>query len=157
MGPADRRSSVRMLARRRRHKDPCFANGRSVISPFLRGTRAPPSPDQKELHTMRSVTARLATLAAILVSLVVPAMASATATPTEISTALGKGVKYLEGRQTSSGEIAGFGGDWSLTSLAAAGKAPAEVNVSGVEGHDARSWYEGVVGAAGWPSGGLAT
>jgi hypothetical protein len=106
---------------------------------------------------MRSVTARLAMLAAILVSLVVPAIASATATPTEISTALGKGVKYLEGRQTSGGEIAGFGGDWSLTSLAAAGKAPAEVNVSGVEGHDARSWYEGEVGAAGWPSGGLAT
>ncbi len=106
---------------------------------------------------MRSVTARLAMLAALLVSLVLPAMASATVSPTEISTALGKGVKYLEGLQTSGGEIAGFGGDWSLTSLAAAGKAPAEVNVSGVEGHDARSWYEGVVGLAGWPSGGVAT
>ena len=106
---------------------------------------------------MRSVTARLAMLAALLVSLVLPAMASATVGSTEINTALGKGVKYLEGLQTSGGEIAGFGGDWSLTSLAAAGKAPAEVNVSGVEGHDARSWYEGVVGVAGWPSGGVAT
>ncbi len=106
---------------------------------------------------MRSVTARLAMLAALLVSLVLPAMASATASSSEISTALGKGVKYIEGLQTSTGEIPGFGGDWSLTSLAAAGKAPAEVNVSGVEGHDARSWYESVVGVAGWPSGGLST
>lgn len=106
---------------------------------------------------MRSMTARMALLTAILVSLAVPAMASATVTPTEISTSLGKGVTYLEGLQASSGEIAGFGGDWSLTAFAAAGKAPAEVNISGLEGHDARSWYEGVVGAAGWPEGGVAT
>ncbi len=106
---------------------------------------------------MRPITARLAVLAAILLSLALPAMASATAGSTEISAALSKGVTYLKGLQSTSGEIPGFGGDWSLTSLAAAGTAPADVDKSGLEGHDARSWYEGVVGAAGWPSGGLAT
>jgi hypothetical protein len=100
---------------------------------------------------MRSMTARLALLAAILVSLALPAFASATAGPAEISTALGKGVTYLKGLQAESGEIPGFGGDWSLTSLAAAGTAPADVNKSGKTGKDARSWYEGVVGAPTWP------
>jgi hypothetical protein len=106
---------------------------------------------------MRSMTARLALLAAILVSLAVPAVAAATATPAQIESSLSKGVTYLKGLQAESGEIAGFGGDWSLTSLAAAGTAPAEVNKSGKEGKDARSWYEGVVGAASWPEGGVAT
>jgi hypothetical protein len=107
---------------------------------------------------MRSMTARLAVLAAILVSLAVPAMASATASSTEISNSLNEGQSYLKGLQsTTNGEIAGFGGDWSLTSFAAAGTAPANVNKSGIEGRDARSWYESVVGAAGWPSGGSAT
>lgn len=106
---------------------------------------------------MRSMTARLALLAATLVSLAAPALASATATPAQIESSLSKGVTYLEGLQESSGEIPGFGGDWSLTSLAAAGKAAADVNKSGLEGHDARSWYAGVVGAATWPEGGVAT
>jgi hypothetical protein len=106
---------------------------------------------------MRSMTARLALLAAILVSLAVPAFASATATPTEVANSLSKGVTYLKGLQVESGEIAGFGGDWALTSLSAAGTAPAEVDKSGLEGHDARSWYEGVVGAPTWAEGGVAT
>jgi hypothetical protein len=106
---------------------------------------------------MRSITARLALLAATLIALALPAFASATATPTEISTALGKGVSYLEGLQTTSGEIPGFGGDWALSSLAAAGVAPADVNEAGTAGHDARSWYQGVVGTPGWPEFGVAT
>lgn len=106
---------------------------------------------------MRHLTARLALLAALLVSLALPTLASATATPEQISTSLSRGLTYLKGLQVESGEIPGFGGDWSLTAFAAAGKAPAEVNISGKEGHDARSWYGGVVGAAGWPEGGTAT
>jgi hypothetical protein len=106
---------------------------------------------------MRFMTARLALLAALLVSLAVPALASATATPAQIESSLSKGVTYLKGLQAESGEIPGFGGDWALTSLAAAGTAPANVDKSGLEGHDARSWYEGVVGAASWPEGGVAT
>jgi hypothetical protein len=100
---------------------------------------------------MRIKTARPALLAALLVSLAFPAFAAATAGPTEISTSLGKGVTYLKGLQVASGEILGFGGDWSLTSLAAAGTAPADVDKAGTSGHDARSWYEGVVGAPTWP------
>ncbi|HSS34178.1 MAG TPA: hypothetical protein VLL27_12940 [Solirubrobacterales bacterium] len=100
---------------------------------------------------MRSKLMRAALFAAALASLLAPAAASATATPGEISTSLSKGVEYLKGLQKESGEIAGFGGDWSLTSFAAAGVAAADVNKSGKEGKDARSWYEGVVGAASWP------
>ncbi len=100
---------------------------------------------------MRLIIVRAALLAAALASLAVPATASATATPGEISTSLGKGVEYLKGLQEESGEIPGFGGDWALTSLAAAGVAAADVNKSGKEGKDARSWYEGVVGSPSWP------
>jgi hypothetical protein len=100
---------------------------------------------------MRPITLRLALIVTALISLLAPAAASATATPAEISSALGKGVEYLKGLQKESGEIAGFGGDWALTSLAAAGVAPADVNKAGKEGKDARSWYEGVVGVPTWP------
>jgi hypothetical protein len=104
---------------------------------------------------MRSIKARPALLAscllAFLASLALPAFASATAGSAEIATALGKGVTYLKGLQSESGEIPGFGGDWSLSSLAAAGTAPADVNKAGKTGKDARSWYEGVTGASTWP------
>jgi hypothetical protein len=99
---------------------------------------------------MRHINWRLALIATALVSLLAPAAASATATPTEISESLGKGVQYLKGLQKESGEIAGFGGDWALTALAAAGIAPADVNKAGVEGKDARSWYESLVGSPTW-------
>jgi hypothetical protein len=100
---------------------------------------------------MRPTTPRLALIAAAIVSLLAPATASATATPTEITNSLSKGVEYLKGLQSESGEIASFGGDWALTSLAAAGVAAADVNKAGKEGKDARSWYEGLVGAPTWP------
>jgi hypothetical protein len=103
---------------------------------------------------MRPTILRLALLAAALCSLLVPAAASAVATPAQIEEAIGKGVTYLKGLQKESGEMSGFGGEWSLTALAAVGVAAADVNKSGAEGKDARSWYEGVVGAAGWPGGG---
>jgi hypothetical protein len=102
---------------------------------------------------MRSMTARPALLAALLVSLALafPALAAATATSGEVNSAVSKGVTYLKGLQTTSGEIPGFGGEWSLTSLAAAGTAAADVNKAGTSGHDARSWYEGVIGSPSWP------
>ncbi len=106
---------------------------------------------------MRSHLIRALCCAAALVLLALPASAGATATAKQISESLGKGVEYLKGLQTSSGEIAGFGGDWSLTSLAAAGVAPADVNKAAKTGTDARSWYEDVVGAPTWPEGGVAT
>ncbi len=100
---------------------------------------------------MRPITCRVALIAAALGSLLAPAVASATATPEQIEKARNEGVTYLKGLQKESGEIPGFGGDWALTSFAAAGVAPADVNKAGKETSDARSWYEGVVGAVGWP------
>ncbi|HUC01041.1 MAG TPA: prenyltransferase/squalene oxidase repeat-containing protein [Solirubrobacterales bacterium] len=100
---------------------------------------------------MRHSSMRLALLATALASLLVPASAAAKASTEEINTAKNKGVEYLKGLQKEGGEIPGFGGDWALTALAAAGTAPADVNKAGKEGSDARSWYEGVVGAATWP------
>jgi len=100
---------------------------------------------------MRSITCRLAPLALAIGLLLVPTEASATATPEQISSALSGGVTYLKGLQKESGEIPGFGGDWALTSFAAAGVAAADVNKGGKETSDARSWYEGLVGAVTWP------
>src|ERR1700729_4090517 len=141
MGTVEGRSRVRMLARRRRHKDPCFANGRSVISTLLTRDEAPSSPNPEGAPLMRSMTARRAVLAAILVSLAVPTMASATVSTAEINESLAKGVTYLKGLQSeATGEITGFGGDWCLASLPDAVPAAADENKSGVAGRDARSW-----------------
>lgn len=105
---------------------------------------------------MRLTSLRLALLATALASLLAPATAAAKASTEEINTAKNKGVEYLKGLQKESGEIPGFGGDWALTSLAAAGVAPADVNKAGKEGSDARSWYESVVGPVTWPGEGAA-
>ncbi len=107
---------------------------------------------------MRQLTCRVGLIATAIASLLAPAAASATATPEQIASSLSKGVNYLKGLQKESGEIAGFGGDWVLTSLAAAGVAAADVNKAGKEGSDARSWYEALVGSVTWPGeGALAT
>jgi len=104
---------------------------------------------------MRQTTSRLASIAVAIGALLVPATASATASPEEISTSLSSGVSYLKGLQNSeTGAISGFGGDWALTAFAAAKVAPADVNKGGKEGTDARSWYEKEVGAVGWPGAG---
>jgi hypothetical protein len=90
---------------------------------------------------------RLALAAVALIALAVPVSAAAKATPTEINNAKSKGVEYLKGLQKTNGEISGFGGDWALTTFAAAGVAPADVKKTG----DARGWYEGLVGSPTWP------
>lgn len=100
---------------------------------------------------MRPIICRLASIAAALGLLLAPASASAVATAKQIEEAVSKGVTYLKGQQKEGGEMPGFGGDWALTSLAAVGVAAADVNKSGGEGKDARSWYEALVGVPGWP------
>lgn len=102
---------------------------------------------------MHHMSWRLALIAAAIASLLAPAMAAAKASPAEITSSRTKGVEYLKGLQKASGEIPGFGGDWALTSFAAAGIAPADVNKGGGETTDARSWYEGLVGSPTWPGG----
>src|ERR1044072_8195872 len=107
---------------------------------------------------MRLTIRRLALIAVVLGSLLAPASASATATAEQIEKSLNSGVIYLKGRHKESGEAPGFGGDWALPAFAAAKVAAADVNKAGKEGTDARSWYEGVVGAPTWPrEGALAT
>ena len=96
---------------------------------------------------MHRMSHRLALAAVAVIALLAPASAAAKATPTEITTAKSKGVEYLKGLQKTNGEISGFGGDWALTSFAAAGVAPADVKKTG----DARGWYEGLVGSPTWP------
>jgi hypothetical protein len=99
---------------------------------------------------MRLTISRLATIAVGACALLAPPTASATSTPEQIATAKSKGVTYLKSLQKESGEIPGFGGDWSLTSLAAAGVAAADVKKTEIS-TDARTWYQGVVGAVSWP------
>jgi hypothetical protein len=105
---------------------------------------------------MRLITCRLAPIVAAIGLLLTPTTASATATAEQISSAMNNGVTYLKGLQKESGEIPGFGGDWALTAFAAANVAVADVNKGGKETTDARSWYEGVVGAVSWPGEGAA-
>jgi hypothetical protein len=100
---------------------------------------------------MRPITCRLALIAAAIGSLLAPTAASATATAEQIEKSRNEGITYLKGLQKESGEIPGFGGDWALASFAAGGVASADVNKGGKETTDARSWYEGLVGAVGWP------
>jgi hypothetical protein len=79
--------------------------------------------------------------------------ALATSTTTQIEAATSKGVGYLRTLQKPSGEIAGFGGDWSLASLAAAGVASANLK-DGEAGADARTWYRNLIGnPETWPGG----
>jgi hypothetical protein len=99
---------------------------------------------------MRPTICRVALIAAAL-ALLAPASASAIATAKQIEESVSKGVTYLKGQQKESGEISGFGGDWSLSSFAAVNVAAADVNKTGKEGKDARSWYESVVGVSTWP------
>jgi len=96
---------------------------------------------------MRYLICRAALVALGLVALLAPASAFATSTPEEIANATSGGVTYIKSFQEASGSIPGFGGDWSLTSLAAAGNAAANVKKT-AESTDARTWYQSVVGAA---------
>lgn len=102
---------------------------------------------------MRYLTRRLALVAAVgACALLAPAAASAFSTPEQIATSLSKGVTYLKELQSEKdGSIPGFGGDWSLTSFAAAGVAPADVNKAKKAEKDARTWYQNEVGAVTWP------
>ncbi len=98
------------------------------------------------------------TLIAGLCALMLPASASA-ASAKEIKQAKAAGVSYLESQEQTDGSLPGdpgnsnpgFGGEWALTSLAAAHVAPASVKVSG-SATDARTYYRGLIGdTASWP------
>ena len=147
-----------MLAARRRHKDPCFANGRSVISPLLpRDESSRPSPTRRRsIDAFHDRAAGAARRDPGLAGGATLGLGDRQHRP-KSAPPRAKASTYLKGPAAkASGEIPGFGGDWSLTSLAAAGIAPADVNKAGKTGNDARSWYESVVGAPTWPGEGAA-
>ena len=93
---------------------------------------------------MRSIACKLALAAAIVTGLSVPAVAAAS-TPVEL------GVKYLEKVQKSESTtgVPTFGGDWALTSLAAGGRAAADVHRGMGSVYD-REWYESYINSPAW-------
>jgi hypothetical protein len=96
---------------------------------------------------------RLVPLVVATCALIVPCGAHATATTPEIEAAKQRGVAYLKSLQKPSGEFPGFGREWALTALAAAG-APAANVKQGEAGTDARTFYRGLIGEpATWPGG----
>ncbi len=100
---------------------------------------------------MRILTLRLAVVAAGICTLLAPTAASATSTTAEIEASVSSGVTYLKSLQETSGAMSGFGGDWSLTSLAAAKVAAANVKKTEASA-SARTWYRELVGnTKTWP------
>jgi hypothetical protein len=104
---------------------------------------------------MHSLKRRLALFAVgLLALLALPASALATSTPEQIATATKEGVKYLKTLQAENGSIPGFGGDWSLTSFAAAGTAAADLHYKNESKYtDARTFYKNEYGLSTWPGG----
>jgi hypothetical protein len=79
----------------------------------------------------RNRRGRLAAFAACLVAALAPAAASA-ATPEETQQAIDDAVTYIRTQQDpTTGSLGFFGGDWSLSALAAAGVHPSDVHVGG--------------------------
>jgi hypothetical protein len=96
--------------------------------------------------------ARLLTSIAVVACVAASAPAAlATSSAKEITAAATSGVAYLRSLQETSGAIPGFGGDWSLTALAATGTAAANVKKT-ASSTSARSWYRELVGdTETWP------
>jgi hypothetical protein len=109
---------------------------------------------------MQSLKRRLAALVVvILAALAAPASALATSTPEQIGAAIAKGLPHMEGTQAENGSFPGFGGDWSLTSFAAVGKAAADLHYKGESKNpDARGFYGSSTeyGSPTWPGAGAA-
>jgi hypothetical protein len=99
---------------------------------------------------MRLITGRLAPLALAICALALPSAASATSTPTQVQASVGKGVGFLKAQQEADG---GFGTDWVLGALAAAGTPAVDVIPSGGS-TNARSYERELLGdTATWPGG----
>jgi hypothetical protein len=102
------------------------------------------------MRLMPLAARRLMPLAVTAVALLTTSTAHATATPQEVEAAKHAGVGYLKSVQQANGEFHGFGREWALTALAAAGEPAANVKQAG--GTDARTFYRDLVGEpASWP------
>ncbi len=105
---------------------------------------------------MPPIVRRLAPFIVGLGMLAMPAAASATASSSEIEAAKQAGIAYLKGLEQPNGSFSGFGGEWTLTALASAGVAGADVQAS-KGATDARSYYRELIGnIATWPGSGEA-
>lgn len=88
------------------------------------------------------------------IALACPALAGATAGQEQISRSEQAATAYLRSQQAPNGSFDGFGSEWVLSALAAAGVAPAEV-AAGPSDTDARTYYRDLIGDPGtWPGGG---
>ena len=102
---------------------------------------------------MSITRSRLVAVLAAACTLLYCAPASASSSPGEIKGAISGGVEYLKSQQKTDGSFEGFGGEWALTSLAAAHVAPANVK-TGAGATDARTFYRDLIGdTATWPGG----
>jgi len=100
---------------------------------------------------MQITRVRLIAALALACSLLFVAPALANSSPSEIQHAVDGGLGYLKAQQASDGSFEGFGGEWTLTSLAAAGVAPAAVKQS-ASATDARTYYRNLIGdTTTWP------
>jgi len=98
------------------------------------------------LRHARRLAAGIVSVCALLVSS--PALG---ATAKEVREASASGVSYLRSQQLANGSFSSFGGEWALSSFAAAGIADANVEL-GKGSTDARSYYRSLVGdTATWP------
>ena len=102
---------------------------------------------------MRIARRRLIAVLATLCTLALAPPALANSGPAEITKAVTGGVGYLKLQQLTNGSFEGFGGEWTLSSLAAAGAAPAGVKRE-ASATDARTFYRQLIGeTATWPGG----
>jgi hypothetical protein len=91
-----------------------------------------------------SVRRTFALCASLLALAALPATANATSTQVEIDAAVDKAVEYLRsGQDTATGAIPGFGGEWALTALAAAGVDAAEVHGPGAGDPSLQDYWHG--------------
>jgi hypothetical protein len=100
---------------------------------------------------MRPILRRLAPAAAVACCLLPATPAQASASKKQIKTSVSQGITYLRSVQQPDGSFPGFGGEWALSALAAAGVAPASVKTTS-SSTDARAWYRELIGnTATWP------
>jgi hypothetical protein len=100
---------------------------------------------------MRITRRRLTAALVLLCALALAPSALANSSPAEVTHAVGSGVTYLKSQQATNGSWEGFGGEWVLTSLAAAGVPPAGVTHE-AGATNARTYYRELVGdSATWP------
>jgi hypothetical protein len=100
---------------------------------------------------MRISRSRLTASLTVLCTLALAPPALANSSPAEVTHAVGGGVAYLKSQQATNGSWEGFGSEWVLTSLAAAGVPPAGVKRE-AGATNARTYYRELVGdAATWP------